>query len=116
GNKETPPKTGNTTLTKTSTKNSSSREREYHLGSRGGCYYLTESGEKKYVDKKYCARTTEPKTEEPEVNEDKKTETETKPADKPESKDRTYTKGTRGGCYYINSSGKKIYVDKSLCN
>lgn len=29
---------------------------------------------------------------------------------------RTYMKGTRGGCYYLNSSGKKIYVDKGLCN
>lgn len=32
------------------------------------------------------------------------------------SSDRTYIRGPRGGCYYINSSGKKTYVDKSLCN
>ncbi|MFT3743147.1 MAG: nuclear transport factor 2 family protein [Pyrinomonadaceae bacterium] len=29
---------------------------------------------------------------------------------------RTYMKGTRGGCYYLNASGKKVYVDKGLCN
>jgi hypothetical protein len=28
---------------------------------------------------------------------------------------RTYSRGPRGGCYYINSSGRKIYVDHSLC-
>jgi hypothetical protein len=25
-------------------------------------------------------------------------------------------RGPRGGCYYINSSGNKVYVDRSLCN
>ena len=29
---------------------------------------------------------------------------------------RTYLKGSRGGCYYLNSSGNKVYVDKGLCN
>lgn len=27
-----------------------------------------------------------------------------------------YTRGPRGGCYYINSNGNKTYVDRSLCN
>lgn len=27
-----------------------------------------------------------------------------------------YIRGPRGGCYYINSNGKKVYVDRSLCN
>jgi hypothetical protein len=26
-----------------------------------------------------------------------------------------YIKGPRGGCYYINSNGKKTYVDRSRC-
>jgi len=30
--------------------------------------------------------------------------------------DRTYIRGPRGGCYYISSSGSKVYVDRSLCN
>jgi hypothetical protein len=25
-------------------------------------------------------------------------------------------KGSSGGCYYINSSGNKEYVDRSFCN
>lgn len=29
---------------------------------------------------------------------------------------RTYYRGPKGGCYYINSNGNKVYVDKSLCN
>lgn len=29
---------------------------------------------------------------------------------------RTYYTGPKGGCYYINRDGNKIYVDKSLCN
>lgn len=27
-----------------------------------------------------------------------------------------YTRGPRGGCYYISSSGRKVYVDRNLCN
>lgn len=35
---------------------------------------------------------------------------------KTEPASRTYIRGPRGGCYYINENGKKIYVtDKSLC-
>ncbi|MGO4920635.1 hypothetical protein [Maribacter spongiicola] len=29
---------------------------------------------------------------------------------------RAYYRGSRGGCYYINSSGNKSYVSRSLCN
>ncbi|SMG53058.1 hypothetical protein SAMN03080602_04324 [Arenibacter troitsensis] len=29
---------------------------------------------------------------------------------------RTYYRGPRGGCYYINSNGNKSYVDRSMCN
>lgn len=29
---------------------------------------------------------------------------------------RVYHRGPRGGCYYINSNGNKVYVDRSLCN
>lgn len=29
---------------------------------------------------------------------------------------RTYMKGPRGGCYYLNSGGNKVYVDKSYCS
>jgi hypothetical protein len=33
-----------------------------------------------------------------------------------QSSDRTYIRGPRGGCYYLNSNGNKTYVDRSLCN
>lgn len=29
---------------------------------------------------------------------------------------RSYIRGPRGGCYYYSSSGRKVYVDRSLCN
>jgi len=32
------------------------------------------------------------------------------------SSSRSYTRGPRGGCYYINSNGGKTYVDWSMCN
>lgn len=27
-----------------------------------------------------------------------------------------YIRGPRGGCYYISGSGRKVYVDRSMCN
>ncbi len=33
----------------------------------------------------------------------------------PEPVKSVYHKGPRGGCYYKNAKGKKVYVDKSLC-
>ena len=27
-----------------------------------------------------------------------------------------YIRGPRGGCYYISASGRKVYVDHSMCN
>ncbi len=32
------------------------------------------------------------------------------------SSGRSYIQGPRGGCYYYSSSGRKVYVDRSLCN
>ncbi len=29
---------------------------------------------------------------------------------------RQLIRGPRGGCYYINESGNKVYVDRSLCD
>jgi hypothetical protein len=29
---------------------------------------------------------------------------------------KTYIRGPRGGCYYINRNGNKTYVDRSMCN
>jgi hypothetical protein len=32
------------------------------------------------------------------------------------SSGREYIRGSRGGCYYLSGSGRKVYVDRSLCN
>jgi hypothetical protein len=66
--------------------------RDYQTGPRGGCYYISGSGSKVYVDRSFCGG----------------------PA--PKSNPDGYIRGPRGGCYYINSSGNKTYVDRSLCN
>lgn len=29
---------------------------------------------------------------------------------------RSYTRGPRGGCYYFSGSGRKVYVNRSLCD
>jgi endonuclease YncB( thermonuclease family) len=29
---------------------------------------------------------------------------------------RAYIRGSRGGCYYLSGSGRKVYVDRDLCN
>lgn len=34
---------------------------------------------------------------------------------KTQPSDRKYTKGPRGGCYYMNDKGEKKYVDKKFC-
>ncbi|MGE3468083.1 MAG: hypothetical protein AB7J13_14275, partial [Pyrinomonadaceae bacterium] len=31
------------------------------------------------------------------------------------SGERLYQKGSRGGCFYLNSKGNKVYVDRKLC-
>lgn len=35
--------------------------------------------------------------------------------DRPFDKSRKYIVGDRGGCYYINSKGNRVYVDRSIC-
>ncbi len=38
-----------------------------------------------------------------------------KKTQKRQSKSRSYIRGPRGGCYYINSNGNKTYVSRNLC-
>jgi hypothetical protein len=38
------------------------------------------------------------------------------PASTTPSSSRGYIRGPRGGCYYLSGSGRKVYVDRSLCN
>ena len=46
------------------------------------------------------------------------TPAETSPLPQPtrSTADRAYIRGPRGGCYYISGSGRKVYVDRSMCN
>lgn len=37
------------------------------------------------------------------------------PRPPPATSGRTYLKGPRGGCYYLNAAGGKVYVDHSYC-
>lgn len=30
--------------------------------------------------------------------------------------DKMYIRGPRGGCYYVSGSGRKVYVDRSMCH
>jgi hypothetical protein len=41
--------------------------------------------------------------------------TDGKPASNTSAKQATYVLGPRGGCYYLNSSNKKTYVEKKYC-
>lgn len=43
-------------------------------------------------------------------------ETYSLPQPRRSTADRGYIRGPRGGCYYISGSGRKVYVDRSLCN
>jgi hypothetical protein len=69
---------------------------QYVRGPRGGCYTVTKSGTKRYVDRSMC---------------DGKGASEK--SSPPSSK--KYITGPRGGCYYVTASGRKQYVDHSLC-
>lgn len=63
----------------------------YIRGPRGGCYTITNTGRKRYVDHSLCGGPTAPT-----VN-------------------GQYHLGPRGGCYKITTSGGKRYVARSLC-
>lgn len=115
--------------------------RQYLTGSKGGCYYLNSSGNKTYVDKKYCANSskntnnssnnstqtnqsnqtnnsqTTQTTQTTNSSQTTTTQTTTQETKKQDSNKatRTYIKGSRGGCYYLNDKGNKVYVDKELC-
>jgi SH3 domain-containing protein len=44
------------------------------------------------------------------------TETDSAPEPTRSTEVRGYIRGPRGGCYYISGSGRKVYVDRSMCN
>jgi hypothetical protein len=102
-----------------------SKDTTFYQGEQGGCYYLNSSGNKVYVEKERCGTFTPNKTKYVVQQPTKKQEIVVvqrnpkpvvKKVQKEETETRTYIMGKRGGCYYLNSKGNKVYVDKSLCN
>ena len=82
------------------------QQREYIRGPRGGCYYINKNGNKTYVDHSYCDGKSAAAA--PKKNSSGTPSSSSGPG-------RTYSKGPRGGCYYINDKGKKVYVARELC-
>ena len=80
-------------------------EAQYLTGPRGGCYTLSASGRKRYVDRSLCA------TEAPRAAAAAKAPSEPAVA----AAEERYIRGPRGGCYTVSASGRKNYVDRSLC-
>lgn len=78
-------------------------------GPRGGCYYINASGKKTYVDHSLCGRPDQP------ARVPAPSSLYSQPAATSSSSGGYYT-GPRGGCYTYSASGKKRYVDRSLCN
>jgi len=64
----------------------------YQRGARGGCYTVSKSGAKRYVDRSFCAAKAVVRPPNP-----------------------RFFRGPRGGCYTLSANGGKRYVDRSLC-
>ena len=74
----------------------------YIRGPRGGCYTLSASGAKRYIDRSLCDG------QEP-------TSQATTLESTRSSLSSGYIRGPRGGCYTVTASGNKRYVNRSLC-
>jgi len=90
---------------------------QYQLGPRGGCYTVTKSGSKRYVDRSLCeAKAPTRRVETPSIRSGLAVggdpDTPTKAEQKALAK---FIRGPRGGCYTVSASGTKRYVDRSLC-
>lgn len=109
---------------------------QYVRGPRGGCYELTKSGSKRSVDRGLCDSKPATQVKAPDALPEKQpsraertdTEATSRPAAESTRKKeptvasvdknrngRTYITGPRGGCYYVTASGRKQYVDHSMC-
>ena len=102
---------------------------QYVQGPRGGCYEVTKSGVKKSVNRSLCAPngSTNQSTQtgsgaqgrtkaQPPANNAPPVSSTSVPAETKVVKgNRTYVKGPKGGCYYVTASGRKEYVDRSMC-
>lgn len=89
-----------------------SEPRELHVGPRGGCYYISDSGNKQYVDRSECSGISAPAAPERLIA---PLSGSSAPGPRRSGGGRQLHVGPRGGCYYINSRGNKTYVDRSEC-
>jgi hypothetical protein len=85
--------------------------RALHVGPRGGCYYISDSGSKTYVDRSECAGIRAPVAPEPLIA----PQSESSSGEARSSAGRQLHVGSRGGCYYLDDSGDKTYVDRAEC-
>ena len=107
----------------------SAQSPQYVQGPRGGCYEVTKSGSKKSVDRSLCGASAPAKTNGPAPADANQTAQKTRSTPPPTTAsvpqtaparttvkgNRTYVKGPKGGCYYVTASGRKEYVDRSMC-
>lgn len=133
----TAPKVSKTNASTASSVEGSQTGHTYTLGPKGGCYELTKSGSKRSVDRGFCNSapatraeipSTVPAKQQPTMPEPSRAST---PDQLPAEAQRTiqpratnaernqnghtYITGPRGGCYYVTASGRKQYVDHSMC-
>ena len=106
---------------------------QYERGPRGGCYEVTKDG-KKSVKRSLCDSTatsqakstdstpTSAPSSQTQADTTKKSSTAASgtqaTANPPAQKikdGKTYVTGPKGGCYYVTASGRKQYVDHSMC-
>lgn len=80
--------------------------RTYIRWPRGWCYYINSKGNKSYVSRSLCS----------EQKEERPTSSYSDYSSSSSSYSSNYIRGPRGGCYYYTNSGRKQYVDRSLCN
>ncbi|HMT54646.1 MAG TPA: hypothetical protein PKD16_16315 [Saprospiraceae bacterium] len=77
-------------------------------GPKGGCYYISDTGKKQYVDRSCCQSLG--------IITDNKQISNRNSKGCGFYKNKPLIKGSKGGCYYINRNGNKTYVEKHLCN
>src|SRR3974377_718834 len=96
---------------------------QYTTGPRGGCYTTTKSGNKRYVDRSLCAKSSSDANTQKSAASSKaapSSGSSTEPVKGAATKQAPsasgkYIKGPKGGCYTLTPSGNKRYVDRSLC-
>ena len=88
------------------------KQRKYYQGKKGGIYYQTKSGKKKYV-KNINGLSFIYKNTDNQINKKEKY-TLKESIFGTDDKGRNLYQGKRGGIYYKTSSGNKVYIKKKI--